>query len=81
MEAIIGVQNRNKGTPGLQRDYSCRKCWFFELFDILFCSSMQTHSLVHSFSAKLILLTKQTLINRKRKHIILSNRQSNETLL
>uniref|UniRef100_A0AAG5CQD0 Diacylglycerol kinase n=1 Tax=Anopheles atroparvus TaxID=41427 RepID=A0AAG5CQD0_ANOAO len=23
MEAIIGVQNRNKGTPGLQRDYSC----------------------------------------------------------
>ncbi|XP_035778940.1 diacylglycerol kinase theta-like isoform X8 [Anopheles albimanus] len=23
MEAIIGVQNRNKGTPGIQRDYSC----------------------------------------------------------
>ncbi|XP_038105279.1 diacylglycerol kinase theta isoform X2 [Culex quinquefasciatus] len=23
MEAIIGVQNKNKGTPGLPRDYSC----------------------------------------------------------
>ncbi|XP_040160364.1 diacylglycerol kinase theta isoform X2 [Anopheles arabiensis] len=27
MEAIIGVQNRNKGTPGLQRDYSCPELW------------------------------------------------------
>lgn len=28
MEAIIGVQNKNKGTPGLPRDYSCRKYTF-----------------------------------------------------
>ncbi|XP_039448499.1 diacylglycerol kinase theta isoform X2 [Culex pipiens pallens] len=27
MEAIIGVQNKNKGTPGLPRDYSCPELW------------------------------------------------------
>ncbi|XP_055526312.1 diacylglycerol kinase theta isoform X2 [Wyeomyia smithii] len=27
MEAIIGVQNKNKGTPGMQRDYSCPELW------------------------------------------------------
>uniref|UniRef100_A0AAG5CR42 Diacylglycerol kinase n=1 Tax=Anopheles atroparvus TaxID=41427 RepID=A0AAG5CR42_ANOAO len=30
MEAIIGVQNRNKGTPGLQRDYSCQTIKVFD---------------------------------------------------
>ncbi|XP_055618350.1 diacylglycerol kinase theta isoform X2 [Toxorhynchites rutilus septentrionalis] len=27
MEAIIGVQNKNRGTPGMQRDYSCPELW------------------------------------------------------
>uniref|UniRef100_A0AAG5CR92 Diacylglycerol kinase n=1 Tax=Anopheles atroparvus TaxID=41427 RepID=A0AAG5CR92_ANOAO len=32
MEAIIGVQNRNKGTPGLQRDYSCPELWTIGMY-------------------------------------------------
>uniref|UniRef100_A0A182MR69 Diacylglycerol kinase n=1 Tax=Anopheles culicifacies TaxID=139723 RepID=A0A182MR69_9DIPT len=32
MEAIIGVQNRNKGTPGIQRDYSCPELWTIGLY-------------------------------------------------
>uniref|UniRef100_A0A182SUT3 diacylglycerol kinase (ATP) n=1 Tax=Anopheles maculatus TaxID=74869 RepID=A0A182SUT3_9DIPT len=32
MEAIIGVQNRNKGTPGIQRDYSCPELWTIGMY-------------------------------------------------
>ncbi|XP_062533678.1 diacylglycerol kinase theta isoform X5 [Armigeres subalbatus] len=32
MEAIIGVQNKNKGTPGMQRDYSCPRSISEEMY-------------------------------------------------
>lgn len=42
MEAIIGVQTKNKGTP-LQRDYSCRKYFTF------FLSTRVLHIYIHIF--------------------------------
>ncbi|ETN62252.1 hypothetical protein AND_006058 [Anopheles darlingi] len=48
MEAIIGVQNRNKGTPGIQRDYSCPELWTIGMYEPEYGSNGSTELLLHS---------------------------------